>query len=182
MDPRLIVIRGNSGSGKTSIVEEIRAACGRGVAWIEQDYVRRTVFQELAEPDGANIGLIGQMARYALARGFHAVVEGILPTVRYGGMLAELARDHGGHFYYLDIPFEETVRRHATRDKATAFTAEDMADWYRPRDLLEQPRETIIDETSSLEATVQQILQETGLGRPAAEVEVGDDHRLAGGE
>ena len=168
MEPRLIVIRGNSGSGKSSIVEGIRTAYGRGIAYIEQDYVRRIIFQELDEPDGANIELIGQMARHALARGFHTVVEGILPTVRYGGMLAELARDHGGHFYYLDIPFEETVRRHATRDKASAFTAKDMADWYRPRDLLEQPRETIIDETSDLDATVQQILRETGLGRPAA--------------
>jgi predicted kinase len=180
--PQLIVVRGNSGSGKSSVVERIRRQYGHGIAYIEQDYVRRTVFQELAEPDGANIELIGQMARYALARGFHAVVEGILPTVRYGGMLAELARDHGGHFYYLDIPFEETVRRHATRDKASAFTAEDMADWYRPRDLLERPPETIIDESSSLDATVRQILLETGLGAPAAEVEVGDDDRLAGGE
>ena len=40
----------------------------------------------------------------------------------------------------------------------------------------------VIDESSSLEATVQQILRETGLGAPAAEVEVGDDDRLAAGE
>jgi predicted kinase len=178
--PRLIVVRGNSGSGKSTIVEEIRRQYGRGIAYVEQDYVRRTVFQELEEPDGANIDLIAQMARHALARGFHTVVEGILPTIRYGGMLAELARDHGGHFYYLDIPFEETVRRHATRTKANAFSATDMAAWYRARDLLERPRETIIDETSSLDATVQQILTETGLSRPAAEVQVRDDDRLTG--
>jgi predicted kinase len=115
VEPRLIVIRGNSGSGKSSVVEGIRTAYGRGIAYIEQDYVRRIIFQELDDPDGANIELIGHMARHALARGFHTVVEGIMPTVRYGGMLAELARDHDGHFFYLDIPFEETVRRHATR-------------------------------------------------------------------
>jgi adenylylsulfate kinase-like enzyme len=166
--PQLIVVRGNSGSGKTSVVEAIRERYGRGIAYIEQDYVRRIVFQELDQPDGANIELIGQMARHALGRGFHTVVEGILPTIRYGGMLEQLHRDHGGHFYYLDIPFEETVRRHATREKASAFTADDMADWYRPKDLLEQPRETVVDETSSLDATVQRILNETGLGSPTA--------------
>ncbi|GAA3139123.1 adenylylsulfate kinase-like enzyme [Kribbella aluminosa] len=182
MTSRLIVLRGNSGSGKSSVVEAIRERYGHGIAYIEQDYVRRTVFQELAEPDGANIELIGQMASYALARGFHAVVEGILPTVRYGGMLARLHRDHGGHFYYLDIPFEETVRRHATRDKASAFAADDMADWYRPKDLLDEPRETVIDETSSLDATVQQILNETGLCGPAAQLQVGDDDGLTGRE
>ncbi|MGW7679209.1 AAA family ATPase [Kribbella sp. NPDC054772] len=183
MEPRLIVVRGNSGSGKSSIVEGIRAAYGRGIAYIEQDYVRRIIFQELDDPHGANIEAIGQLARHALDRGFHTVVEGILPTIRYGAMLAELARDHADHFfYYLDIPFDETVRRHATRDKANAFTATDMADWYRPKDLLEQPRETVIDETSTLDATVQQILTATGLRLPAAEVQVGDDDRLAGRE
>ncbi|WP_427888004.1 AAA family ATPase [Kribbella sp. GL6] len=182
MKPKLIVLRGNSGSGKSSVVEALRERYGHGIAYIEQDYVRRTVFQELAEPDGANIALIGQMAGYALARGFHAVVEGILPTVRYARMLQQLHRDHGGHFYYLDIPFEETVRRHATRDKATAFTADDMAAWYRSKDLLDEPRETVIDETSSLDATVRQILNETGLLRPATQPQVGDDDRLTGSE
>ncbi|MGZ0150409.1 AAA family ATPase [Kribbella sp. WER1] len=182
MKPRLIVLRGNSGSGKSSVVEAIRAHHGHGIAYIEQDYVRRTVFQELAEPDGANIELIGQMARYALASGFHAVVEGILPTERYARMLQQLHRDHGGHFYYLDVPFEETVRRHATRDKATAFTADDMAAWYRSKDLLDEPRETVIDETSSLASTVQQILDETGLGGPAAKLQVGDHNGLTGSE
>ena len=168
MEPRLIVIRGNSGSGKTSVVEGLRAAHGRGIAWIEQDYVRRIIFKELDEPDGANIAMIAQIARHALARGYHAVVEGIMPTVRYGGMLAELAREYAGsaYFYYLDIPFEETVRRHGTREKASAFIAEDMADWYRARDLLAKPCETVIDETSSLDATVQRILTDTGLLRP----------------
>lgn len=163
LEPQLIVLRGNSGSGKSSVVEAIRAEYGRGIAYIEQDYVRRIIFQELDQPDGANIDLIGAMARHALARGFHTIIEGILPTIRYGGMLAGLARDHGGHFYYLDIPFEETVRRHATRDKASAFTADDMAAWYRPKDLLDRQHETVIDETSPLAATVQQILRETGL-------------------
>jgi predicted kinase len=172
VDPTLIVVRGNSGSGKSSIVAEIRRAYGRGVAWIEQDYIRRTVFQELDQPDGANIDLIRQMADHALGRGYHAVVEGIMPTIRYGVMLSELAREHPGpsYFYYLDIPLEETVRRHATRPKATAFTAEEMATWYKPRDLVDWPRETVIDETSSLEATVRRILAETGLISPEPEL------------
>jgi predicted kinase len=169
VDPRLIVVRGNSGSGKSSVVEGIRAAYGRGVAWIEQDYVRRIIFEELDQPDGANIDLIRQMATHALDRGYHAVVEGILPKVRYGGMLAKLAHEYAGpsYFYYLDIPLEETVRRHATRPKADAFTAQEMATWYHGTDLLDEPRETVIDETSSLDQTIRRILGETGL-RPAA--------------
>ncbi|MFG1816163.1 AAA family ATPase [Kribbella sp. NPDC049174] len=180
MEPTLIVVRGNSGSGKTSIVEGIRQAHGRGVAWIEQDHVRRIIFQELDQPDGANIQAIRQLAQHALDRGYHAVVEGIMPKIRYGEMLAQLSNHHAGpsYFYYLDIPLEETVRRHATRPKATAFTAEEMATWYYATDLLDEPRETVIDQTSSLEMTVKRILTETGLD-PAAELQVGDHDRLA---
>jgi len=165
VDPRLIVIRGNSGSGKSSIVEGIRRAHGRGVAWIEQDYIRRIVFQELDQPDGANIQTIRQIAQQALDRGYHAVVEGIMPKIRYGDMLARLRDEHAGpsYFYYLDIPLEETIRRHATRPKATAFTADEMATWFHAQDLLDDPRETIIDQHSSLETTVKRILTDTGL-------------------
>ena len=164
-DPRLIVLRGNSGSGKSSVAAGIRAAYGRGLAWVEQDYIRRVVFKELDEPGGANITAIEQLASHALQRGFHTVVEGIFPTSRYAVMLARLARQHPGpsYFYYLDIPFDETVRRHATRPKATEFDADAMRDWYHGRDLLEAPKETVIDESSTLDATITQILTETGL-------------------
>ncbi|WP_433163094.1 AAA family ATPase [Kribbella sp. CA-247076] len=169
MQPRLIVIRGNSGSGKSSIVAAIRQVYGRGIAWIEQDYVRRIIFKELDEPDGANIQAIGQLARHALDRGYHAVVEGIMPRARYGEMLAQLraAYDGPSYFYYLDIPFDETVRRHASRAKASEFSGDDMAEWYQPQDLLGEPRETVIDQHSSLETTVTRILTETGLTRMA---------------
>jgi predicted kinase len=162
---RLIVVRGNSGAGKSSIAQGIRAAHGHGVAWVEQDFVRRMIFDELDQPDGANIGMIERIAGYALDSGFHVVLEGILPTRRYGEMLARLAREHLGSslFYYLDVPFDETVRRHATRPKAAAFGFEDMREWYRSRDLLGTPEEKLIDESSSLDETVQLILTDSGL-------------------
>jgi hypothetical protein len=80
-------------------------------------------------------------------------------------MLTRLDRQHPGrsNFYYLDIPFEETVRRHATRPKAAAFNPEAMRDWYRHRDLLAAPTETVIDESSTLDGTITRILGESGL-------------------
>ncbi|MFQ9873424.1 hypothetical protein [Waltera sp.] len=36
--------------------------------------------------------------------------------------------------YYFDIPFEETVRRHNTRDKKQEFGEEDMRRWWREKD------------------------------------------------
>jgi 2-polyprenyl-3-methyl-5-hydroxy-6-metoxy-1,4-benzoquinol methylase/predicted kinase len=162
---RLIVLRGNSGSGKSTVAQAIREAYGRGLAWVCQDVIRRTILRERDHPGMANIGLIEQTTRYALDHGFHVVLEGILAADRYESMLARLHRDHLGvtSFYYFDVPFAETVRRHATRPQATEFTADDMASWYKPLDRLASLGENLVDETSTLEDTVGTILSDTGL-------------------
>ncbi|MFW6641424.1 kinase [Nocardiopsis algeriensis] len=159
---RLVVIRGNSGSGKSSIARALREAYGRGLAVIEQDYVRRVVLKEKDRPGAANIGLIDLMARHALDAGIHVVVEGILYADRYGDMLTSLMRDHRGlsRCYYLDIPFAVTLERHATKPVADEFGEAQMREWWRPRDLLPGGAETVIDEHSSIAQAVARILDD----------------------
>jgi predicted kinase len=77
---RLVVLRGNSGSGKSSVARELRARLGRGVAWVEQDCLRRIVLREHDVQHGANIGLIDQTVRYALDKGYDVILDGILST------------------------------------------------------------------------------------------------------
>ena len=163
--PRLVLLRGNSGSGKTSIAAEIRARFGRGVAVVSQDVIRRGVLQEQDVSNGANIGLIDLVARYALDQGFHVVVEGILGAARYEPMLTALLRDHRGvsRCYYLDVPFEETLARHATKPNTNDFGADEMRRWYRPLDLLSTGVEQVIPAASSLSASVELVLADTGL-------------------
>ncbi|MGW1177225.1 AAA family ATPase [Kitasatospora sp. NPDC002543] len=164
----LVVVRGPSGAGKSSVAARLRAAYGRGLAVVGQDVLRRTVLRERDVPGGANIGLIDLVARHALGHGFHTVVEGILTAEHYGPMLARLAADHRGRcfLYYLDVGFEETVRRHATRPQAAEFSPEEMADWYRPHDLLPHGIERVVGPHSGLDETVGRILADTGLTPP----------------
>jgi predicted ABC-type ATPase len=61
----LVVLRGNSGSGKSSTAQELRARLGQGIAWVEQDHLRRIVLREGDMPGGVNIGLIDQSKRCA---------------------------------------------------------------------------------------------------------------------
>ncbi len=169
---RLIVIRGNSGSGKSSVANALREAHGRGVAWVSQDLLRRNILKERDRPGGANIGLIDLVARYALDNGYHVVLDGIFYADRYETMLVGLARDHRGvsRFYYLDVSLEETFRRHATRPLAAEVSPDQMRDWYRPRDLLRGICERVIAETSALVETTALILADTQLlpaDRPA---------------
>ncbi|WP_030296108.1 AAA family ATPase [Streptomyces katrae] len=169
---RLIVLRGNSASGKSTVAAGIRERFGRGVALVGQDNLRRVVLRERDRPAAANIGLIDVVARYSLDAGYHVVLEGILYTEHYGAMLHRLREEHRGptHGYYLDVPFHETLARHATKPQAGEYGENEMRDWYRPLDLLPGPVETVIDADSSLSDTVDRIMRDTGLaGLPALE-------------
>ncbi|MFD6874111.1 MULTISPECIES: AAA family ATPase [unclassified Streptomyces] len=167
-ETRLVVLRGNSASGKSSVAAGVRDRFGRGLAVVGQDNLRRVVLRERDVPGGANIGLIDTVARYALDAGYHVVVEGILYADRYADMLAGLLGDHRGvsRCYYLDIPIEETLTRHATKpdhDYLIQVTERELRAWYRERDLLPGGLETVIGADSTLRDTTDRIMNDTGL-------------------
>lgn len=164
-ETRLIVLRGNSGAGKSSVAAGVRERFGRGLALVGQDNLRRVVLRERDLPGAANIGLIDLTARYALDAGYHVVVEGILYADHYGEMLARLRADHRGstHAYYLHVPFEQTLVRHATKPIANEVGEPQLREWYRERDLLPGGIETVIGPDSTLPQTVDRIMLDTGL-------------------
>ena len=179
--PKLLIIRGNSGSGKSSLAQEIRARYGRGCALVEQDYLRRIVLrahEAPSDPPSAAPGLIASVCTFSLANGYHVILEGILATARYGTMLRDLIAGHAGssYVYYMDISYEETVRRHATRAQRDAFTAEDMREWYRVSDPLRVPDEHIIGEGSTFEQSIDFILETSQLldGSPLISAKLAD--------
>lgn len=166
--PSLIVLRGNSGAGKSTLAEAIRARSAAPVVLVEQDYLRRTVLDEPGDAAGADTAaLIEQVARFGLAGGRVVLVEGILDKARYGGMLARLAAANPGRTcaVYLDIPLDETLRRHAGRVEAEAFSSEDMRDWYHPRDVLGWPDKLVLDDAMNFENCLERIGRLTDLAR-----------------
>ncbi|MEU8949988.1 M15 family metallopeptidase [Streptomyces sp. NPDC048489] len=167
-DTRLVVIRGNSASGKSSVAQGLRDHHGRGVAIVGQDVIRRNVLREHDTARGANIALLGRIAREALNAGFHVVLEGILYADRYSHMITSLVRDHRGvsHCYYLDVPLEATLIRHASKADAAYLaqvTDSHLTSWYREMDLLPGGLETVIPADSTLQDTVARIARETDL-------------------
>jgi hypothetical protein len=168
--PTLIVLRGNSAAGKTSVAKAIRSAYGQGLAWVSQDILRRAVLREHDRPDMANIGLIDLVTRYCLGTGFHVVLDGILNSTRYGEMLTRLHADFGGHWFYLDVPLAETLRRHADRPLAAEVAGTDLERWYQPLDLLGSVPERVIGAASTLPQTVAIVMAAANLaphGQPA---------------
>ncbi|WP_019872262.1 kinase [Salinispora oceanensis] len=164
-DTILVCIRGNSGSGKSSIARELRRRHGRGCALVEQDYLRRILLRERDKPGGAAPALIAQTVRFALDHGYHVVLEGIMHTSRYRSMLTALRAGHSGRslFCYLDVSLPETLRRHLTRPQASEFTAEHMSGLYAAHDVLGWPGELVLPETTGLNDAVEAIAAASGL-------------------
>jgi predicted kinase len=147
----LVVIRGNSGSGKSTVAREVRHQYGRGCALVEQDYLRRMVLGERDRQGGLAPTFIAHAVSFLLANGYHVVLEGILAADRYSIALDELRHAHRGptFFFYLSVSLEETLRRHRTRPQAAEFTADQMRSWYQAEDLLRFTGERVIPEAST---------------------------------
>jgi predicted kinase len=165
---RLVVLRGNSGSGKSTVARRLRERLGRGVAWVEQDYLRRILLREHDRPGLPNIGLINNAVRYALDSGYHVILDGILFRPHYGLMLRELTGDHlgGTWHYYFDIPVEETLRRHATKPLASDVGPIQLVEWYNEGDLLGISGELIIGPDEPLDGIVDRVVREVDFPEP----------------
>ena len=166
-----MILRGNSAAGKTTLAQALQRALGRGTANIGQDHFRRVVLREHDVPGGDNIGLIATTAQYCLGIGYHVILEGILFSVHYGAMLRRLIDAHQGpsHVFYLDVPLEETLKRHEGRALRGSVTPEEFRSWYVPSDQLGTPGEVILDGTACLEETLRILCAQIGTLPPRAE-------------
>lgn len=155
----LVVVRGNSASGKSTVAAAVQRRFERGMcAVVPQDMVRRQMLRESDEPGRFNIRLIEQIAQACLANGLVAIVEGILDAHRYGAMLARLADGATESlFYSFDLTFSETLARHAGRPQAATIPEQMMAQWYHGWQPLPGIDEVRIDATWTLEEIVDRI-------------------------
>lgn len=142
----------------------LRENSSRKIAIVEQDYLRRFILKEKETEGTNNIDLIEHTVAFALSRGYDVVLEGILYFPRYGKMLAHLARKCPDHyFFYFDVSFAETLKRHATKPNAHEFGEKEMREWYKPNQQTRFDNEWIIPESSTLEHTVETIARTAGL-------------------
>ena len=65
--------------------------------------------------------------------------------------------------YYLDVPFDETLRRHATKLQSGEYGAAEMRAWYRELDLLPGGIEQVIPAEIPQDKIVLRIMADSGL-------------------
>lgn len=158
---KLIILRGNSGSGKSTTAIRLRRELGYGTMLIPQDMIRREIVRVKDEVNNPSIQLMKDIAIYGLKIGYDVVIEGILVRETYGAMLHELATLFDEvHTYYFDIPLEETFRRHKTKLNAHEFGEELMRELYTENNHLGLPGEVVFTEDQSQDEILEKILSD----------------------
>ncbi|MET9486911.1 AAA family ATPase [Nocardia sp. NPDC006630] len=155
----LVVIRGNSGSGKSTTAGIVQHRMARSsCVVVPQDVVRRQMTWEPEAEGRLNVELIEHIALFALTRGLVVIVEGILDTNRYGAMLERLAAAAAHSLLYaFDLTLEETLLRHAGRPLAAEVPPSMLAQWYHGWQPLGFAAEIRIDSGWPLEAIADRI-------------------------
>jgi len=157
---KLVILRGNSGSGKTTVAKELQGILGDNTMLISQDMVRREILKVSDGKDTKALPLLKQLLRYGYDHSEVVILEGIMVADWYRPLF-ELAVSLYGedvYAYYFDLPFEETVKRHKTRAKAGSFGEEAMKEWWVEKDYSDVLNESKIPEELSKENIVQMIL------------------------
>ena len=159
---KLIILRGNSGSGKTSVAKELQKQIGRNTLVLSQDNVRREMLWAKDGYDTPALPLLIHLLHYGHKNNEIVILEGILNAKWYRTLFEEATVLFGTdiYAYYYDLPFEETLKRHETREKRSEFGKREMKKWWNEKDYIGFIPEKIISENLSLKAVVNMILSD----------------------
>ena len=118
---KIIILRGNSGSGKTTVARALQKKFGYNTMMISQDEIRRNILWVKDGVDTKALPLMIELMKYGYEHCDVVILEGIMYDEWYSPLFKTANELYGMdiYAYYFDISFEETVRRHNTRDKKT---------------------------------------------------------------
>lgn len=162
MMAKLIIIRGNSGSGKTTVAKKLQKMFGSNTLLISSDMVRLDMLN-VRGVQGAiqSKDLMIHLLRYGRRHSEITILEGILPTDDYRELFEVAVEEYEENIfsYYYDIPFEETLLRHKTKPDHDRFGEIEMKRWWREKDYLDILVETKLNKEQSLKEVTELIYQ-----------------------
>lgn len=162
MGSQIIILRGNSGCGKSTVAKELQRHLGRGTLLISQDIVRREMLYVKDGPETEAIPLLIELIRYGRKNCATVILEGILYSDWYQSLFEVIKEEFGNqiHAYYFDISFKETLLRHSTKPNAGEFGEAEMRRWWREKDYLADFPESIISQDMTADAAIHMIIEQ----------------------
>lgn len=171
MHAKLIIIRGNSGSGKSTAAKLLQKKFGRNTMVISHDVVRRDM---LWVRDGAGtkaLPLLINLLQYGRRNSEIVILEGILDAGVYRELFEIAKKEFSSNIYayYYDLPFEETLLRHQTKPNCHEFGEEDMRRWWKEKDFIGIIPEKLLTRELSLDDAVELIWRDVTQSQCALE-------------
>lgn len=163
-ETKLIVLRGPSGSGKSTLAKRVLRETSRNVVVLEQDLYRKKMTRN-TDSFKLRQEMVRQDCLLAFDHGHDVVLDGIFNIKHHDVLFQDIMAAHpdNNHFFYFDVPFDETVRRHQTRDKINEFGHEEMADWYAAASPTGYRGEVIIPTDSTEDETFRRVNEITNI-------------------
>ncbi len=157
---KLIILRGNSGSGKTTVAKELQDRFGFNTMLLSHDMIRMEVLHVWSkEGIVKSEPLMIELLKYGKEHSEVTIMEGILPSDNYRRLFETAVEEFGENIfaYYYDLPFEETLLRHSTKPNRNDFGEAEMRRWWREKDFLPMIPETVLGQDLSVEDAVEMI-------------------------
>lgn len=151
---KLIILRGNSGSGKTALAGVLQQRFGPNTMLISHDMVRMKMLHVWGkEGVEKSLPLMIELVKYSRQHCDITILEGILSAKDYNLLFETAIKEYGTNIfaYYYDISFEETLKRHQTKPNCMDFGEEDLRRWWNEKDYLNIIPEVIFKADVSLE-------------------------------
>jgi shikimate kinase len=161
---KLIIIRGPSGVGKSTVAKALMRRTKRPTVLVDLDHYRFSFVNPPNFDHDVEYEMSGSDVLIGLRLGFDVVFDGNFSATANDPFLEKLfvAHPEENYIFYLDATLCATLKRHKTRTNPR-ISADKMMEVYEYASPTGHEREVIIPERSSLEQTVQQIAQVTGI-------------------
>lgn len=158
---KLIILRGNSGSGKTTVAKALQEKFGANTMLLSHDVIRREILKVKDGIGTPACALLIHMLKYGRKNCEVVILEGILDSECYRELFECAKEEYGSNIYayYYDLPFEETLRRHETKPNCHEFGESAMRRWWKEKDLIISIPETILTKEMEFGQTVDMIYE-----------------------
>ena len=160
---KLIILRGNSGNGKTMAAQYLQQALSPASAMlVSQDVIRLGILNVKDYPGNPSIELIKSICEFGKDKYDYVILEGILGAAKYKTMLLELLSffKNNAIVYYFDVSFPETLKRNDLRKESQRFSIKLLKKWWLDKNLLNLSDEYRLPENLGKKEIVQRILKD----------------------
>jgi thymidylate kinase len=166
---KLIILRGPSGVGKSTVAQALLKRTTRPTVLVDLDHYRFSFVNPPHEDDhNEDLGLEFEMSAsdilIGLRLGFDVIFDGNFTAETPDPFLDKLLSAHPEETYlfYLDASLEETLKRHETKAHPR-ISKEKMIEVYPYASPTGHEKEIIIPQDSSLEQTIEHITKIVGI-------------------